>query len=406
MKELSSVPGFKWEKENPDKWVAQTNPGAFSIQRIGEEFQVERLSPSIGWIRCEVKFPSFEEAEIVCSRYLGLLESEIGGKGGVSFMESVMTTKELFGVPVNFVRIPAGEFMMGSLEGGEGRGVGETRHKVRITKSFNMMTTPVTQELWEAVMGINPSYFRGSNLPVETICWGECQNFISRLNKVSNQKFRLPTEAEWEYACRAGSDSPTYGELDEIAWHNGNSGQKTHPVGMKQPNAWGLYDMLGNVWEWCQDWYGEYFGHDVIDPVGPSTGSTRVIRGGARLNSADFVRAACRDAYSPGVRDDYLGFRLVLETGEQDIPEQEQKKENTMERPIKDTEREQLRQKLLGIRDVIDDVLNIVSASSARKPGYETVFATREEARVAARLTDGHFKAQKHPESGWILVTK
>lgn len=319
-------------------------------------------------------------------------------------METI--TKEIYGVPVKFVRIPAGTFMMGSPDTEEYRYTNETQHRVRITKSFDMMTTPVTQELWFAVMGINPSYFRGSDLPVETISWDECQNFIRRLK---DPLFRLPTEAEWEYACRAGSGSSVYGKLDEIAWYSRNSGSQTHPVGQKLPNAWGLYDMLGNVWEWCQDWKGEYSDRPVTNPTGPSTGSYRVRRGGSWYHGASGVRAAVRDGVSPGARNSNLGFRLVLETGERDVPERdvperEQSGENDMVVTLKDTEREQVRQKLLDIRDAADSLLAMLEPLKVEVS--QTVFKSREVARSAARSLGGTFKVQKHPESGWVLVKK
>lgn len=188
----------------------------------------------------------------------------------------------------------------------------ENLHTVTLTKPFEMMTTPVTQALWKIVMGNNPSGFQGADRPVENVSWDDAQIFISKLNAMLGVTcFRLPTEAEWEYACRAGTTSATYGNLDDVAWYENNSGKETHPVGQKQPNAWGLYDMLGNVWEWCQDWYGGYPDGDVIDPVGPSSGSYRVSRGGSWFTDARRVRAAYRNYVAPGDRVDYLGFRLA-----------------------------------------------------------------------------------------------
>jgi len=203
-----------------------------------------------------------------------------------------------------FVRIPAGKFRMGSSD--------ENLHTVTLTKPFELMTTPVTQALWEFVMGGNPSCFKGPDRPVEEVSWDDAQGFISKLNAMLGVTcFRLPTEAEWEYACRAGTTSATYGNLDEVAWYENNSGKETHRVGQKQPNAWGLYDMLGNVWEWCQDWYGGYPDGDVIDPVGPSSGSSRVNRGGSWGNGARIVHAANRYLGAPGYRYGILGFRLA-----------------------------------------------------------------------------------------------
>jgi len=211
-----------------------------------------------------------------------------------------------------FVRIPAGKFRMGSPEGENGRSSAEKLHTVTLTKPFELMTTPVTQALWEFVMGGNPSHFKGPVRPVEEVSWDDAQGFISKLNEMFGVTcFRLPTDAEWEYACRAGTTSATYGNLDEVAWYENNSGKETHRVGQKQPNAWGLYDMLGNVWEWCQDWYGGYPGGDVVDPVGPSSGSSRVYRGGSWRGDARGVRAALRNYGAPGYRGSTLGFRLA-----------------------------------------------------------------------------------------------
>ena len=163
-----------------------------------------------------------------------------------------------------------------------------------ITKPFYLGKYEVTQEQWEAVMGSNPSNFKGPKNPVEQVSWDDCQEFLDKLNaKAGGQggKFVLPTEAQWEYACRAGSTGKfCFGDdekqLGEYAWYDENSDSKTHPVGEKKPNAWGLYDMHGNVWEWCQDWYGAYGAEAVDDPSGPTTGSGRVFRGGGWNNAA------------------------------------------------------------------------------------------------------------------------
>ncbi len=210
-----------------------------------------------------------------------------------------------------FVRIPAGTFMMGSPENEYGYR-DEKQHKVTLTRPFEMMVTPVTQALWQAVMGNNPSRFKGPDLPVENVSWDDAQEFIQKLNQMlGTDSLRLPTEAEWEYACRAGTTGARYGELGEVAWYYDNSDQKTHPVGQKAPNAWGLYDMLGNVWEWCQDWHGSYPSGPVTDPTGPSAGSIRVFRGGSWYSYARFVRAAFRFSDGPRNRIDDVGFRLA-----------------------------------------------------------------------------------------------
>jgi formylglycine-generating enzyme required for sulfatase activity len=180
---------------------------------------------------------------------------------------------------------------MGSPDSDKGRQVSDEKpqHRVRITKPFYLGKYLVTQEQWEAVMGNNPSHFKGPKNPVEQVSWDDCQQFLRQAQRevgVRGGKFQLPTEAQWEYACRAGSTTRyCFGDdesgLGEYAWYDKNSGNKTHPVGEKKPNAWGLYDMHGNVWEWCQDWYdgGYYANSPTDDPTGP--GSNRVLRGGS-----------------------------------------------------------------------------------------------------------------------------
>jgi formylglycine-generating enzyme required for sulfatase activity len=257
------------------------------------------------------------------------------------------------GVSFKMVRIPAGEFMMGSSlspEEVERRYGGKAewykgehpQHRVRISRAFWMGQTEVTQGLWKAVMGSNPSHFSncGDDCPVEKVSWDDCQDFIRKLNgMVSGGNFRLPTEAEWEYACRAGTTGLYAGDLDAMGWYGNNSGNKpidalaiwnelkdwgkygqrildngcrTHSVATRQPNAWGLYDMHGNVWEWCQDWYSDYPSGSVTDSTGPSSGSFRVLRGGCWDVIAGRCRSALRYGSVPGSRRYALAFRLAL----------------------------------------------------------------------------------------------
>jgi formylglycine-generating enzyme required for sulfatase activity len=181
---------------------------------------------------------------------------------------------------------------------------------------------PVTQSEYQRLMGSNPSSFKGDRHPVEQVSWEDATEFIQKLNGLPEERaagrvYRLPTESEWEYACRAGSSTAyCFGEEDarlgEYAWYGKNSGNKTHPVGQKTSNAWGLYDMHGNVWEWCSDWYGDYPSGSVRDPKGASTGSCRVDRGGSWYNVAANCRSANRFRRAPSNRNDYLGFRLAL----------------------------------------------------------------------------------------------
>ena len=182
-----------------------------------------------------------------------------------------------------------------------------------------MGETEVTQGLWKKVMGgNNPSYFQsGDEYPVESVSWNECQDFLKKLNSkapVAGFEWRLPTEAQWEYACRAGSSGAFAGtgRLDDMGWYDGNSGSRTHPVARKKANAWGLYDMHGNVWEWCADWYGPYPSGTVTDPAGPSSGSYPVYRGGSWFSHARRCRSALRSSRDPGRRGNFLGFRVAL----------------------------------------------------------------------------------------------
>lgn len=212
-----------------------------------------------------------------------------------------------------FAQICPGTFMMGSPNSEAARNSGEgPQHQVTISKSFEMQTTEVTQWQWRVVMRSNPSYFEGFDLPVEQVDWDDAQVFIGKLNNLGDgYRYRLPTEAEWEYAARAGTTGPYAGDLGAMAWYDPNSGGTTHPVGTKAPNAWGLYDMHGNAWEWTQDWYGDYSASAVTDPVGPCSGSRRVLRGGGWNLESHACRSAYRRNGSPGLRGDSLGLRLL-----------------------------------------------------------------------------------------------
>jgi len=241
---------------------------------------------------------------------LGFVITGQEGSGRSSFSGKTFTNS----IGMTFVQIPSGTFMMGSPSDEPNRFSDETQHRVTLTQPFYLETTEVTQGQWKAVMGSNPSRFSscGVDCPVEQVSWNDCQDFIQKLNqREGNGTYRLPTEAEWEYACRAGTTAPYYTDLDQAGWYSGNSGIRTHPVAQKTPNAWGLYDMHGNVWEWCQDWYGGYPGGSVTDPKGPSSGPGRVFRGGCWLNSAGGCRSAGRGFDSPGYRDSGLGFRVA-----------------------------------------------------------------------------------------------
>jgi formylglycine-generating enzyme required for sulfatase activity len=188
-------------------------------------------------------------------------------------------------------------------------------HQVTVS-SYYIGKYEVTQAQWKAVMGSNPSHFQGDDLPVENVSWNDVQDFLAQLKNLTGKNYRLPTEAEWEYAARGGSKSRNtqYSGAyspDNCAWYSNNSGSKTHPVGTKLSNELGIYDMSGNVWEWCNDWYGSYSSDPQTNPHGAYSGSTRVIRGGSWNFVAWIVRVSFRYAFTPVYRDYDLGFRLA-----------------------------------------------------------------------------------------------
>jgi formylglycine-generating enzyme required for sulfatase activity len=226
-------------------------------------------------------------------------------------------------IGMSLAEVDPGEFVMGSPVSEAGHDLDETQHKVRITRPFFLGVYPVTQREYVAVMGTNPSYSRGEqfpeasrgDLPVDSVSWDDASAFCKKLSAKEGRTYRLPTEAEREYVCRAGSSGPYAGDgkLDDIGWYLGNSGDTTHPVGTLQPNDWGFYDMQGNVWEWCSDWYGEYPPGDAVDPTGPATGTRRVLRGGAFGYDPEYARAAFRNFYIPDARAYHNGFRVALD---------------------------------------------------------------------------------------------
>jgi formylglycine-generating enzyme required for sulfatase activity len=225
---------------------------------------------------------------------------------------------------IKLVRVLAGTFLMGSPIGETSRFDNEgPLTRVTLTRDFFLGATDVTQGQYEAVMGTNPSFFKaaGKDAPVESVTWNDAMSFCQKLtereraarNLPDGYILTLPTEAQWEYACRAGTTGPYAGDLDAMAWYAQNSERTTHPVGAKQPNVWGLYDMHGNVWEWVLDWYGPFPGGSVTDPTGPATGTDRVHRGGSWSNVAADCRSAVRHGDLASNRSSHsLGFRVAL----------------------------------------------------------------------------------------------
>ncbi|MBQ7634982.1 MAG: SUMF1/EgtB/PvdO family nonheme iron enzyme [Bacteroidaceae bacterium] len=237
--------------------------------------------------------------------------------GGSKFENKTVTVGD---VSFTMVAVQGGTFQMGAAADDEDADDDEKPQHAVTLADYYIGATEVTQALWKAVMDNNPSYFIGDDLPVEKVSWTDCQEFIAKLNEATGMTFRLPTEAEWEYAARGGNKSGgfTYAgsnTLAEVAWYKENSENQTHAVAGKKPNELGLYDMSGNVWEWCSDWYGEdyYADSPSSSPQGPETGSYRVDRGGSWGSYPQLCRASNRDGRAPVNRCSYLGLRLVLQ---------------------------------------------------------------------------------------------
>ena len=236
----------------------------------------------------------------------------------LAFFDNVNKTFTVKGVKFTMVAVEGGTFTMGatSEQGSDAAGDEKPTHQVTLS-SYYIGKTEVTQALWKAVMGKNPSKFKGDNLPVENVSWDDCQEFIKKLNALTGKNFRLPTEAEWEYAARGGNKSRSYkysgsNNIDDVAWYNKNSENRTHPVKTKQSNELGIYDMNGNVWEWCQDRYGDYSSATQTNPKGATTGSNRVNRGGSSGSYGRYCRSSYRSYNTPGYSDKFLGLRLAL----------------------------------------------------------------------------------------------
>jgi len=337
------------EQKQEVKMLLEFTKNVTELQPMREAFQTTGD-------KAELWFLFFDEDNVAFAKgKLKSVEGELSGKAGEAFrivlpapennpkafsITKKVTARQSEGkapsrhftnsIGMKFVWIPPGNFLMGSPKEERLRSDNETQHKVTLTKGFYMGVYTVTQEQWQAVMGKNPSFFKGEkNLPVDSVSWDDCQEFIKKLREKDKDKkaYRLPTEAEWEYACRAGTTTPFhFGETistdqancnGENPYGNGKKGvyrKKTTPVGSFPANAWGLHDMHGNLWQWCQDWYAaEYPKNDVTDPQGPENGELRVLRGGSWYLHPESCRSARRVRSEPGgFRYDVYGCRLCF----------------------------------------------------------------------------------------------
>ncbi|MFN8862673.1 MAG: formylglycine-generating enzyme family protein [Flavobacteriales bacterium] len=273
-----------------------------TIELIGERLDVKMLT--------QVQMDELKRKRAVEEQDKAKAEAKEQAKGDKLSRE--FTTKGM-----TFLKVAGGTFLMGCTSEQSNCGDNERPvHSVTLS-GFYMMKYEVTQAQWNAVMGSNPSSHYGCDeCPVEQVSWDDIQGFISKMNSMTGKRFRLPTEAEWEYAARGGniSKGSKYSggsNLDGVAWYDGNSGSATHPVGQKQPNELGLYDMAGNVWEWCQDWHGDYDSAAQTNLSGASSGSIRVLRGGSWGGKADYCRVSYRGNRPPVNRGSGIGFRLV-----------------------------------------------------------------------------------------------
>jgi formylglycine-generating enzyme required for sulfatase activity len=335
---------------------------------------------------------------------------------------------------MDFVWIEPGAFMMGSPESETERNTNETQHKVILTKGFYLQTTVVTQGQWQAIMGTNIRQQRdtvdpslelpgeddlginnycseGDNYPIYYVSWDEAQDFIRRLNRRTNKNYRLPTEAEWEYACRAGSTSRyCFGDSEELlqkyAWYEGNSDERVYKVALKQPNEWGLYDMHGNVDEWCNDyWSGDHPSDYVVDPTGPSGGSGHVLRGGSWRDSGRKCRSARRNRYVPHYRFDHLGFRLA--TSEPDVSEQkpETSSQIEIESTLKEKESPQLENKFTNSYGM--DFVWIEPGTFMMGSPENELGRSENEAQHQVTLTNGFYMQTTVVTQGqWAAVMK
>lgn len=309
---------------SPDKRFQRAQEALDAMETLGRNKAQPRMRLWVVWVVvfvigvCVVSFWNWESEE------KSLVEDSKPAKVTRGNIENPADESnrilDLGEVSLELVYIQPGTFQMGSAQEERGRDSDEGKHTVNINEGYWLGETEVTQSQWNAVMGGNSPATKNMNHPVENVTWSEVMEFCAKVTQEERSEnrlptgyeYHLPTEAQWEYACRSGTRGTYAGNLDSMAWYGNNSEGKTHAVGKKQANAWGLYDMHGNVWEWCSDWYGRYPSGATTDPVGPISGSSRVYRGGGWLSFEKCCRAADRDDFSSSGRDSNLGFRLAL----------------------------------------------------------------------------------------------
>ena len=295
--ELESVDLLLSLKED----MSDANVHKCNVEEKSFSVEVDDLEEGKKYYYCYEFYNGYEREKSVCHTFLAGCNVIVNG---VSF---------------TMIAVEGGTFQMGatSEQGSDADSDESPVHSITLS-DYYIGETEVSQELWETVMGSNPSYFSGNpQRPVEYVSWNDCKEFIEKLNNLIGKNFRLPTEAEWEYAARGGNKSKGYkysgsNTIGNVAWYWYNSSSATHNVKTKSPNELGIYDMSGNVFEWCEDWYGNYSSGSQTNPTGPSTGYSRVLRGGSWYSSAKICRVSYRYDYFPDYRSYYIGFRLVL----------------------------------------------------------------------------------------------
>jgi formylglycine-generating enzyme required for sulfatase activity len=327
---------FLKQLRSEQSYQASGNVNDNQLAKLGRQFGVEyvcaaKVSKAYGSKALTVSLIDVETAEVTAISKAALSASdisslisitqkisrEIAGKTTAEVAAEEAKKRAIESLSSSMVFVQGGTFRMGCTQEQQGSCESdETLHSVTVS-SFSIGKYEVTQAQWKLIMGSNPSKFQGDNLPVENVSWHDAQEFIARLNDTTGKRYRLPTETEWEYAARGGAKSRGYKysgshNLNSVAWFEDNSGYSTHPVGSKLPNELGIYDMSGNVYEWCSDGYDSYPASAQQDPVGAGSGSYRVIRGGCRGSSATDCRVAYRSFKSPGSRYSLFGFRVVL----------------------------------------------------------------------------------------------